>query len=109
MRLHRPSPAIPTVLLAAMLAFAATPSLAREDDQELRDAVRRAVEAGEVLPLPRILDGLRAKVPGDVTGIDIESEHGRWRYEFRVIDRSGRVLDVLVDAHSGDVERIEEK
>ncbi len=109
MSLRRPLPAISIVLLAAALALAASSAPAREDDQELRDAVRRAVEAGEVLPLPRILDGVRAKVPGDVTGVEIEHKHDRWRYEFRIIDRTGRVLEVHVDARSGDVEKIEEK
>jgi len=44
-----------------------------------------------------------------VTGIDIERERGRWRYEFRIIGRDGRVLEVHVDARSGEVERVEEK
>ena len=109
MRPHRYSLAVLTVLLSALIPIVAAPSLARGDDPERRDEVRRAVEAGEVLPLAQILERLRDKVSGDVTGIEINREGGRWRYEFRVIDRAGRVLEVHVDAHSGSIEQIEEK
>ena len=109
MRPHRYSLAVLTVLLSALIPIVAAPSLARGDDPERRDEVRRAVEAGEVLPLAQILERLRDKVSGDVTGIEIDREDGRWRYEFRVIERSGRVLEVHVDARTGNIERIEEK
>lgn len=71
--------------------------------------MRRAVEAGEVLPLSQILEKVRLRVSGDITGIEINREGGRWHYEFRVIDRGGRVLEVHVDAHSGNIEQIEGK
>jgi uncharacterized membrane protein YkoI len=109
MRPHRYSLAVLTVLLSALIPIVAAPSLARGDDPERRDEVRRAVEAGEVLPLAQILERLRGKVSGDVTGIEINREGGRWQYEFRVIERSGRVLEVHVDARTGNIERIEEK
>jgi uncharacterized membrane protein YkoI len=102
------SPMILTILPAALLATASS-SGARNDDHERRDAVRRANEAGEVLPLSEILRRVRGQVAGDIAGIDVEHEHGRWRYEFRVIDRAGRVLEVVVDARTGAVEQIEER
>ena len=108
MRPHRYSLAVLTVLLSALIPIVA-PSLAHGDDPERRDEVRRAVEAGEVLPLAKILERVRGKVPGDIAGIEINREDGRWQYEFRVIERSGRVLEVHVDARTGDIEQIEEK
>ena len=60
-----------TIFLAVMTLGAAAPSRARDDDHERRDAVRRANEAGEVLPLSEILRKLRNQVAGDVTGIDV--------------------------------------
>ncbi len=71
--------------------------------------MRRAVKTGEVLPLSQILEKGRVRVSGDITGIAIKFEEGRWHYEFRVIDRGGRVLEVHVDAHSGNIKQIEEK
>ena len=109
MRPHRYLLAILTILLSALMPIIAASSLAHGDDPERRDEVRRAVEAGEVLPLAQILERVRGKVSGDITGIEINREDGRWHYEFRVIERSGRVLEVHVDAHSGNIEQIEEK
>ena len=109
MRPHRYLLAVLTVLLSALMPIIAAPSLAHGDDPERRDEVRRAVEAGEILPLAQILERVRGKVSGDITGIEINREDGRWHYEFRVIERSGRVLEVHVDARSGNIEQIEEK
>lgn len=110
MRLHRLLIVVPMAfLLAAFASIAAPRSSARDDDPERRDAVRRAVEAGEVLPLSQILEKVRVRVSGDIADIEINREEGRWHYEFRVIDRGGRVLEVHVDAHSGNIEQIEEK
>jgi uncharacterized membrane protein YkoI len=103
------SPMILTILPAALMLATASSSCARDDDRERRDAVRRANEAGEVLPLSEILRRVRGQVAGDIAGIDVEQEHGRWHYEFRVIDRTGRVLEVVVDARTGAVEQIEER
>ena len=107
MRVHPVS--VAPMVLAALLLGGPIPSLARDNDHERRDAVRRASEAGEVLPLAEILQRIRPKISGDITGIDVEREHGRWRYELRVIDRSGRVLEILVDARSGEIEGVEEQ
>jgi len=110
MRLHcllnltRAGPLAVLISLATIAMVAA-----REDDRERRDAVRHAVEAGDALPLSQILPKVRDKVAGDVIGVDIERERGRWSYEFRIIGRDGRVLEVHVDARSGEIERIEEK
>ena len=73
------------------------------------DAVRRAVEAGEIRPLMDILNEIRGKLPGEIIGVEIEQKNGRWVYEFRVVDGKGRLFEVYVDARSGEIERIKEK
>jgi len=98
-----------TTLAALVSSAAAAATDAREDDRERRDAVRRAVESGDAMPLSQILPKLRRRIAGDVTGVDIERARGRWLYEFRVISRDGRMLDVYIDARSGEIERVEEK
>ena len=95
-------------LLAAALLSAA-PAMARDHDEHRRDEVRRAVEAGEIKSLADILAAVRGKLPGEVAGVEIEREHGRWRYEFRVVDSKGRLYEVYVDARSGKIEKIKEK
>jgi uncharacterized membrane protein YkoI len=73
------------------------------------DEVRHAVERGEIRSLAEILAAIRDSLPGEVAGVEIERESGRWVYEFRVIDTQGRLFEVYVDARSGRIERTEEK
>jgi uncharacterized membrane protein YkoI len=73
------------------------------------DEVRIAVEKGEIKPLTELLKIVGDKMLGEVTSIDIERKHDIWLYEFRVIDKAGRLFDVYVDANSGDVRRVKEK
>ena len=99
------------MVLAAIALVTVAPQMAdaRDQDELRRDEVRRAVESGEIHSLADILDTLRGKLPGDVAGVEVEHERGRWRYEFRVVDSQGRLFEVYVDAHSGEIERIKEK
>ncbi|UFZ04475.1 PepSY domain-containing protein [Bradyrhizobium ontarionense] len=98
-----------TALAMLISTAAAAATDARDDDRERRDAMRRAVESGDAMPLSQILPKLRGRIAGDVTGVDVERQRGHWRYEFRIIGRDGRVRDVYVDARSGEIEGIEEK
>lgn len=74
-----------------------------------QDAVRLAVERGEIRPLAEILTALRGKLPGDVVGVEVEQKKGRWLYEFRVVDPRGRLLEVYVDARNAEIDRTKEK
>ena len=89
---------------AAVLSIAA--ALAESHDQ---DAARQAVESGEIRPLADILAAVRAKLPGEVVGVEIESEKGHWIYEFRVLDGRGRLFEVYVDPRSGAINQTKEK
>jgi uncharacterized membrane protein YkoI len=108
MRLPRFTLALATALAVTVL-LAPRYAAARDHDDRRRDEVRRAVEAGEIRSLADILNAVRAKLPGEVAGVEIEQKQGRWRYEFRVIDAQGRVFEVYVDARNGDIERVKEK
>jgi uncharacterized membrane protein YkoI len=98
---------IPLLLAGAMLAASA--AVASDRDERAPEDVRRAVEAGEIRSLADILAAVRGKLPGEVAGVEIERERGRWLYEFRVIDGKGRLYEVYVDARSGTIEKIKEK
>lgn len=82
---------------------------ADDDDHKRHDAVRRAVEAGEIRPLADIIADVRNKLPGEIAGVEIERKNDRWLYEFRVIDARGRLFEAYVNARDGTVERIKEK
>ncbi len=89
-------------------ALAGAPAHADKRERE-HDAVRIAVERGEIKPLAEILVGLRGRLPGDIAGVEIERRDGRWIYEFRVVDPKGRLFEAYVDGKSGEVERIKEQ
>jgi uncharacterized membrane protein YkoI len=79
-----------------------------EDDDHAYDRARRAVDRGESLPIVELLERLKTQVSGEVVGVEFEREHGKWVYEFKLIDTSGRLVEVYVDAHTGKVLLMEE-
>jgi uncharacterized membrane protein YkoI len=95
-----------------VLAFSALPvggpPLAGPRDHD-HDRVRQAVIRGEIRPLAEILESVRDRLPGEITGVEIERKGEHWVYEFRVVDGNGRLFDVYVDAASGAIERVKEK
>ena len=97
-------------LAPVLIAFAliAPLSTAGADSRD-HDLVRRAVERGEIRPLAEILKSIRDKLPGEITRTEVEQKHGRWVYEFRVVDRQGRLFEVHVDAHTGEIGSVKEK
>ena len=92
--------------IASAAVLLSVPALAESHDQ---DAARQAVESGEILPLADILAAVRGKLPGEVVGVEIESEKGHWIYEFRVLDGNGGLFEVYVDARSGEIDQTKEK
>lgn len=96
--------------LTAVLTMLAPPQLhADEHERHERDEMRHAVERGEIRSLADILAALHGKLPGEVAGVEIEREDGRWLYEFRVVDSKGRLFKVYVDARTATIERTKEK
>jgi uncharacterized membrane protein YkoI len=95
-------------ILLGAAALASGAAFADKREQDL-DAIRIAVEKGEIRPLAEIVAGIRNKLPGDIVGTEVERKDGRWIYEFRVVDSKGRLYEAYVDAKSGDLDRIKEK
>jgi uncharacterized membrane protein YkoI len=100
------SKALAIALLSALAAF---PVAARADDDRDHDMARRAVERGEIRPLVEILQAVRDKLPGEVAGVKIERRGGRLVYELRIVGTQGRLLEVHVDAATGEIDRTREK
>ncbi len=73
------------------------------DEKIGQDEIRMAVRRGEMRSLSEIEDLLRDKLPGEAIKVEIEREHGRWIYEFKVLDRGGQRFDVYVDAGTGEI------
>jgi len=72
-------------------------------ERDEAERVRAAVQAGEILPLPQLLERLQRSHPGQVLEIELEREDGRWIYEIKLLQAGGRLLKLEVDAKSGAV------
>lgn len=71
-------------------------------------AIRDAVQKGELLPLPRIMELALARVPGDVVKTELESERGRLIYEIKILTPQGSVREVKLDARTGSILLVED-
>ena len=91
-------------LLICVLALSASalPAPAAADDED-HDRARKALEAGEILPLAKILDRLRAVYPGDALEVELERDDNRWLYEVKLLRSDGKLLKLKVDARDGEV------
>ena len=79
--------------------------MASDDDHE---AARAALQRGEILPLPRILEIVAEQAPGDVIEVELDDNHGVLEYEVKVLAADGRVREVKMNARTGVVREIED-
>lgn len=83
-----------------LLPLFALPAWADDDGH---DRARQALRDGKVLPLARIIERVGQEQPGDVLEVELEEKRGVLVYEVKVIDPAGQVIEVLLDAGSGDI------
>lgn len=86
--------------LGLVLCLHAVPSHA--DDYDHNQA-RQAVQAGQILPLSKILAEQHKDYPGQVLEVELEREDRRWVYELKVLQPDGQLLKLELDAQSGHV------
>ena len=84
------------------LAFFVCPFAASAAEQ---DAIRRAVDAGQIRPLGEILVQVQATHAGRVTDVELERalDDGRLLYEIELLGDDGRRREIDVDAATGAV------
>ena len=90
---------------AALLALGAAPVHA-DDDRDDHVEARALLERGEILPLVRILEIVRARQPGDVIEVELDRDDGVWEYEVKVLDAQGVVRKVTLAARDGTVLKV---
>ncbi|HYN58688.1 MAG TPA: PepSY domain-containing protein [Rubrivivax sp.] len=96
-------------VLAAMCCSALALSGAWAGDERDHERARSAVQAGEVLPLPALLETLRRTHPGQVLELDLERDDGRWIYEVKLLQANGQLLKLELDAGTGQVLQVKRK
>jgi uncharacterized membrane protein YkoI len=91
-------------VLAALLA--APIAQASEKDHE---RARQAVQAGQVMTLPAVLEKLATTHPGQVLEVELERErrdgNEGWVYEIRLLQPDGQLLKLELDAKTAEVLR----
>lgn len=87
------------LLIGAALALPASAS-DRHDHQQAWEAR----QAGQILPLGTVLERLAREQAGQVLEVELERDKGQWLYEVKLLQASGRVLTVKVDAATGLVQ-----
>jgi hypothetical protein len=93
-----------TILI--LTAWTLPPAWGGKDDHE---RARAAVQAGEVLPLPILLERLERTHPGQVLELELEREVGLWRYEIKLLQANGQLLKLKVDARTAQVLEVRNK
>jgi uncharacterized membrane protein YkoI len=93
------------VLLLA-LTLAVAPVQADEHDHE---RARAALEAGQVLPLPVLMERLQHSYAGQVMALELKHDDGRWIYKVKLLQPGGQLSKLKVDAQTGEVLRIKTK
>ena len=73
------------------------------------EEIRQLRESGQILSAEDILARSRAIQPGQVVGLELEREDGRWIYEVKLIDERNRVHELELDAANGEVLERKEK
>lgn len=97
-----------SALTALLLTGLALPAGWASDKPD-HERARAAVQAGQALPLPTLLERLQRTHPGQVLELELEREGGRWIYEVKLLQAGGQLLKLELDAATGEVLRAQRK
>ena len=99
-------PTLTKSLLAVfgLIALLAAPGLAmaRGPGDDHGDA-RRLRESGEIVPLKRILRGIKHQYGGRILEAELKRGGGRYYYEVEILNRQGEVWELRFDARNGQL------
>ncbi len=84
---------------SALLLVLMASAVFGDDDHE---QVLRWRREGIVLPLEQILDRLDPEQRARILEVELEQEHGRVIYEVKYVDRAGRIVELYLDARTGE-------
>lgn len=93
-------------ILALLFVLMATPALADDDDHH---KARRALQAGEILPLSEILAVAETLRPGRVIELKLERDDGLWVYELEIVTPDGQLFEMEIDAATATVLDLEQE
>ncbi len=97
---------LPLALLLAAPVLVPAPARSQQPDFEI---ARDAVERGEILPLAEVLRRLHRVQPGRVIEVELEYSDGILVYEVELVTPDGRLIEVDMNAATGEILDIEEE
>lgn len=98
---------VPGIALALLLGWASLGSpVAQAGGKDDHERARQAVQSGQVLPLPQVLERLAKEHPGQVLEVELETDEGRWVYEIKLLQTGGRLTKLKLDAQTAEVLRL---
>jgi uncharacterized membrane protein YkoI len=68
-----------------------------------QQTIRRAVQQKNILPLSKIKRIVKSKTKSEIIRVELERKKRRWVYEFKIVDRRGRLREIYVDATDGSI------
>ena len=104
---HLASHRISSALLA--LLFALLSAGANANGGVDHDAARKALKAGDILPLGTLLAQAETTYPGQVLEVELERKEGLWIYEIKILQVDGLVVKLNFDAKDGSLIRTKSK
>lgn len=92
------------VLVALLISFALTlPSSGSADDDDAMKRISRLLEAGEILPLTKILEIVEPVTGVNILEIEVEEEDFGLAYGIYFLDSEGRRREIYVDPRDGKI------
>ena len=67
------------------------------------EMARGLAAEGLILPLEEVLERVHASYPGRVLEVELEEEHDQLVYEIEILNASGEVWKVYVNAATGEI------
>ena len=91
-----------TKLIATLfIVLVCSTASARADDEQ--DRARAALDAGAIQPFGAIEDIVTKRVSGEIIDVELDQDGTQWIYQLKLRDTRGQVLEVEVDATSGEI------
>lgn len=90
----------PGVWVLALLVGSLGLQPAWSGSKDDHNRARQALQAGQVLPLGKVLERLEREHPGQVMEVELEQEEGRWIYEVKLLQPQGQLVKLKLDART---------
>ena len=82
---------------------------AHADDKLDYQEAKELRQQGKILSLQEILGRVAKEHPGQVIETELEREDGVYIYELEILTEQGRVMEIEVDAGSGEILKVKEE